>query len=78
MIVYVDLARGALDILGKMGAAEIDDYRDAQSGKILHEFRVGELAGRKLIPTPYLGDDQLFRKHEGVAEKVFGVDRGLR
>jgi glycogen debranching enzyme len=89
MVVYPDFARGALDILGRLQATEIDDYRDAQPGKILHEIRVGELAERKLIPhTPYygtadatalylitlheawkwLGDDQLFREHEGVAK----------
>jgi glycogen debranching enzyme len=56
MIVYPDFARGALDILGRLQATEVDDYRDAQPGKILHEIRVGELAERKLIPhTPYYG-----------------------
>src|SRR6266571_2997765 len=90
MLVYPDFARGALEILGRLQATEIDDFRDAQPGKILHEIRVGELAQRKLIPhTPYygtadatalylvtlheawkwLGDDQIFRKHEGVAKK---------
>src|SRR5260370_15516963 len=90
MVVYPDFARSALDILGRLQATEVDDYRDAQPGKILHEIRVGELAERKLIPhTPYygtadatalylitlheawkwLGDDRLFREHEGVAKK---------
>jgi glycogen debranching enzyme len=56
MIVYPDFARGALDILGQLQATEVDDYRDAQPGKILHEIRVGELAERKLVPhTPYYG-----------------------
>lgn len=56
LMVYPDFARGALDILGKFQAVEIDDYRDAQPGKILHEIRFGELAERKLIPhTPYYG-----------------------
>jgi glycogen debranching enzyme len=56
MIVYPDFARGALETLGNLQATEIDDYRDAQPGKILHELRVGELAYRKLIPhTPYYG-----------------------
>lgn len=56
MIVYPDFARGVLDILGRLQATEVDDYRDAQPGKILHELRVGELAERKLIPhTPYYG-----------------------
>ena len=56
LMVYPDFARGALDILGKLQAVEVDDYRDAQPGKILHEIRFGELAERKLIPhTPYYG-----------------------
>jgi glycogen debranching enzyme len=56
MVVYPDFARGALKVLGELQALEIDDYRDAQPGKILHELRVGELAVRKKIPhTPYYG-----------------------
>jgi glycogen debranching enzyme len=56
LMVNPDFARGALDVLGKLQAAEVDDYRDAQPGKILHEIRFGELAERKLIPhTPYYG-----------------------
>ena len=56
LIVYPDFARGALRTLGKLQANEVDDYRDAQPGKILHEIRFGELAERKLIPhTPYYG-----------------------
>jgi glycogen debranching enzyme len=56
MVVYPDFARGALNVLGKFQATEVDDYRDAQPGKILHEIRFGELAERKLIPhTPYYG-----------------------
>lgn len=97
MVVYPDFARSALDILGRLQATDVDDYRDAQPGKILHEIRVGELAERKLIPhTPYygtadatalylitlheawkwLGDDRLFREHEGVAKKCLEwIDR---
>jgi glycogen debranching enzyme len=56
LMVYPDFARGALSVLGKLQANELDDYRDAQPGKILHEIRFGELADRKLIPhTPYYG-----------------------
>lgn len=56
LIVYPDFARGALDVLGKLQASEIDDFRDAQPGKIPHELRRGELAQRHLIPhTPYYG-----------------------
>ena len=56
LMVFPDFARGALSVLGKWQANEVDDYRDAQPGKILHEMRFGELAERKLIPhTPYYG-----------------------
>jgi glycogen debranching enzyme len=56
MIVYPDFARSALDILGRFQATEVDDYRDAQPGKIMHEIRVGELANKKRIPhSPYYG-----------------------
>jgi glycogen debranching enzyme len=97
LIVYPDFARGALSVLGKLQANEVDDYRDAQPGKILHEMRFGELAARKLIPhTPYygtadatalylitlcqawkwLGDDDLFLKHQEVAKKCLEwIDR---
>ena len=56
ILIYPEFARGALDILGALQAKEVDDYRDAQPGKILHEIRYGELAHFKLIPhTPYYG-----------------------
>ncbi len=56
MMVYPDFVRGALRVLGNLQATEIDNYRDAEPGKILHEIRIGELAARKLIPhTPYYG-----------------------
>jgi glycogen debranching enzyme len=56
MIVYPEFAAGALDVLARYQATELDDYRDAEPGKILHELRYGELAHFKLIPhTPYFG-----------------------
>lgn len=56
MIVYPDFARGALDVLGRLQATAIDNFRDAQPGKIPHEIRYGELAELKHIPhTPYYG-----------------------
>jgi glycogen debranching enzyme len=46
----------ALDALGALQAAELDDYRDAEPGKIPHELRHGELARFRMIPhTPYYG-----------------------
>jgi len=55
-LIYPEFARGALEVLGSLQAKAVDDYRDAEPGKILHEMRYGELAHFKLIPhTPYYG-----------------------
>ena len=55
-LIYPEFARGALEFLGAHQAKAVDDYRDAEPGKILHELRCGELAHFKLIPhTPYYG-----------------------
>jgi glycogen debranching enzyme len=55
-LVYPAFARGALDVLGSLQATEIDEWRDAEPGKIPHEMRRGELAHFHLIPhTPYYG-----------------------
>ncbi len=55
-IVYPEFAMATLDVLGSLQAAERDDYRDAEPGKIPHEMRLGELAHFKLVPyTPYYG-----------------------
>jgi glycogen debranching enzyme len=56
MNVYPDFARGALRSLADLQATEVDEYRDAEPGKIPHEIRYGELAYFKQIPhTPYYG-----------------------
>src|SRR5215469_18848595 len=56
ILVYPEFARGTLEILGSHQAKQVDDYRDAEPGKILHEMRYGELAHFKLVPhTPYYG-----------------------
>ncbi|MGO8917522.1 MAG: glycogen debranching N-terminal domain-containing protein [Stellaceae bacterium] len=55
-LIYPEFARGALEILGSLQAKDVDNYRDAEPGKILHEMRYGELAHFRLIPhTPYYG-----------------------
>ena len=55
-MVTTEFARGALELLGARQAREVDDFRDAEPGKILHELRLGELAHFKRIPhTPYFG-----------------------
>jgi glycogen debranching enzyme len=48
--------RTTLQVLAAYQADEVDEWRDAQPGKILHELRQGELAGAGVIPhTPYYG-----------------------
>ncbi len=56
MLVYPVLALGILKKLAQYQATEMDDWRDAEPGKILHEIRFGELAHFHKIPhTPYYG-----------------------
>ncbi|MGE5615640.1 MAG: glycogen debranching N-terminal domain-containing protein, partial [Bacillota bacterium] len=50
------LAEQTLRLLARMQGREVDEHRDEEPGKILHELRVGELARSHLIPhTPYYG-----------------------
>ncbi|HUK93453.1 MAG TPA: amylo-alpha-1,6-glucosidase, partial [Gaiellaceae bacterium] len=56
LLLNTDLTADALGVLSGLQAQEDDEWRDAEPGKILHELRVGELAGAGLIPhTPYYG-----------------------
>jgi glycogen debranching enzyme len=56
MPVQARLGIGALHELATYQAQEMDDWRDAEPGKIPHEIRFGELAHFKRIPhTPYYG-----------------------
>jgi glycogen debranching enzyme len=49
-------AREALRLLAARQGTEIDDWRDEEPGKILHEIRQGELARAGIVPhTPYYG-----------------------
>ncbi len=50
------LAVETLTVLAAYQATEVDDWRDAEPGKILHELRTGEMAGTGELPhTPYYG-----------------------
>jgi glycogen debranching enzyme len=50
------VARDTLTVLARLQADAVDDWRDAEPGKILHELRTGELARSGEIPhTPYYG-----------------------
>ncbi len=56
MMVNPEFAGGALKKLVELQAAESDDYRDADPGKIMHEIRFGEPAHFHHIPhIPYYG-----------------------
>ncbi len=56
MAVSYEFGRGTLIKLAQLQAAQVDDWHDAQPGKILHELRRGELAQLDEIPhTPYYG-----------------------
>jgi glycogen debranching enzyme len=51
-----ELARGALLALAMFQATEYDDFTDQEPGKILHEYRSGELTRLGLKPhNPYYG-----------------------
>jgi glycogen debranching enzyme len=47
------MARETLQLLARYQARETDAYRDAEPGKILHEFRTGELAQIGAIPQSH-------------------------
>ena len=54
--VNLEPARRALELLAARQGTEVDDWRDMQPGKILHEVRQGELARAGIVPhTPYFG-----------------------
>jgi glycogen debranching enzyme len=56
LAVNSDLAKGTLAKLAELQGERVDDWRDEEPGKILHEVRVGELAAVGDIPhTPYYG-----------------------
>ncbi|HEV3475424.1 MAG TPA: amylo-alpha-1,6-glucosidase [Actinomycetota bacterium] len=49
-------ARESLQVLAEFQGKVVDDWRDEEPGKILHEIRKGELAGSGYLPhTPYYG-----------------------
>ncbi len=50
------IAAGTLRVLARYQGQRVDDWREEQPGKILHELRVGELARLDEIPhNPYYG-----------------------
>lgn len=56
VLVDPGFAPGALQLLAQFQATKRDDWIDAQPGKILHEYRVGELTRFGKLPyQPYYG-----------------------
>lgn len=50
------IARGTLRYLAEHQGTRVDEWRDEEPGKILHEMRTGEMASLGEIPhTPYFG-----------------------
>ena len=54
LVLNPELARDALRVLARLQASEDEPWRDAEPGKILHELRVGELAGCGRAPHALL------------------------
>jgi glycogen debranching enzyme len=56
LVLQPDIARATLLFLAEHQGREVNDWRDEQPGKILHEIRLGELAALGDVPhTPYYG-----------------------
>jgi glycogen debranching enzyme len=56
LAVRPQVAVETLDVLAARQATEVDDERDAEPGKILHELRTGEMAATHELPfRPYYG-----------------------
>lgn len=50
------MAENTLRLLSKYQGQKVDDWRDEEPGKIMHELRIGEMANMGEIPeTPYYG-----------------------
>lgn len=53
---FPQIARGTLSFLAAHQGTKIEPFTDEQPGKILHEFRTGEMANLREIPyVPYYG-----------------------
>lgn len=56
LAIHPEFARGTLIRLAQLQATEVDDWRDAQPGKMPHELRQDELTQLHQLPyTPYYG-----------------------
>ncbi|MEB3285497.1 MAG: amylo-alpha-1,6-glucosidase [Candidatus Sericytochromatia bacterium] len=56
LILGPELAKGTLRYLARFQGRDLNDFRDEEPGKILHEIRYGELTNLGLVPhAPYYG-----------------------
>jgi len=56
LAVNPDCAKDTLRVLAAYQGRQLDPWRDEEPGKILHEIRLGELAGAFYVPhSPYFG-----------------------
>ncbi len=56
LILGPELAKGTLRYLAKYQGKDVNDYRDEEPGKIMHEIRYGELTNLGQVPhSPYYG-----------------------
>jgi len=57
LMVNTKIAKGTLKTLARFQGKEVNEDREEEPGKIMHEIRFGELAHLNLIPhTPYYGN----------------------
>jgi hypothetical protein len=59
-LIYPEFARGALEILGSRQAKKVDNYRDAEPGKILHEMLVERCALASKFAQLRTGSDPIY------------------
>ena len=71
-----EIGANTLRVLASHQGTRVDDWRDEQPGKILHELRVDELANLDEIPqTPVLRQRRQHAAVPGAARDVRLVDR---
>ena len=49
------IAEKTLRLFARLQGTQVDEWKDEEPGKILHELRVGPLARANMIPSPYYG-----------------------
>jgi len=84
-----DLAKTTLEMLALLQGARVDDFRDEEPGKIIHELRLGEMTAFEERPhSPYYGGSDStplflvlldeYERWSGDAELVRGLEQAAR